>query len=365
MPETQQARLVLAIVRGHWDDASRLAAERPVDSDAFVDQCRECDVLPWVHHLLTTEDRTGLVGAQAIEHLGRLRTKVRNDTMLLLARAEQALDALIAAGVTPIALKGLDFLHRLYPTVDRRTVDDVDLLVRRRDLTTALEALRDAGWQLPPDDRATHYIRSSHHLPLRSPGPITVDFELHWSLAQEERYRIDTEGLFERARPLEIAGRHVLRLDDHDAVAHLLIHHFSHYFDRRLKWLVDLQLIAESSRFDWETVAGRVRGWGGSAAAGVSLAHLRKLSPQLIPDAATHALPFAAWRRLLALPLRSTHPLELFRGTRNRRIQLFLAALMLENPARLPAWLRHRAERDNRPSDHPLDQGGRREATRR
>lgn len=365
MPETHQARLVLAIVRRHWDDASRLAAERPVDPDAFVGQCRECDVLPWVHHLLTTGDHTSLVGTEAIELMGQLRTKVRNDTMLLLARAEQALDALLGAGVTPIALKGLDFLHRLYPTVDRRTVDDVDLLVRRRDLTTALDALRDAGWQLPADDRATHYIRSSHHLPLRSPGPITVDFELHWNLAQEERYRIDAEGLFERARPLEIAGRPVLRLDDHDAVAHLLIHHFSHYFDRRLKWLVDLQLIAESDRLDWETVAGRVGNWGASAAAGVSLVHLRKLSPQLIPEAATHSLPFATWRRLVSLPLRSTHPLELFRGTRSRRVQLFLAALMLEDPTRLPAWLRHRAERDDRPSDHPLDQGGRPEATRR
>ncbi len=227
--------------------------------------------------------------------------------------------------------------------------------MRRAELKPALEALREAGWQPPPEPRLTHYVRSSHHLPLRSPGPIHVEFELHWNLAQQERYRIDADALFERAQPFEIAGRRVLRLDDHDVVAHLLLHHFSHYFDRRLKWLVDLRQIDAAARIDWDRVAERVRSWGGTAAAAISVRHLRKLAPRWIPRAASRALPVAAWRALLTAPLRSGHPLELFRGTRQRRVQLYLAAVMLENPSRLPAWLRHRALRDRRASDHPLD----------
>jgi len=355
MPRHKLAALVLAIVTGRWDEARRVAGGRPVDPLAFAEQCRECDVHAWVHHRLSTDDRADLVGAQAFERLERMRRKVRNDTMLVLAGAEQALDALLAAGVTPIALKGLDFLHRLYTGVDQRTIDDVDLLVRQRDLKPALDALRDAGWQLPPEPETLHYVRGSHHLPLRSPGPIGVDLELHWNLAQSGRYAIDVEQLFERAEPLRVGERGALRLADPDVVAHLLIHHFSHYFDRRLKWLVDLERLHEETPIDWPAVAARLERWGGTAAAGISLVHLRKLWPELITDAAASALPAAWWRRALTWPLRSSHPLELFRRTRDRRVQLFLAAAMLEHPTQLPGWLRHRASRDAQRSDHPLD----------
>ena len=54
-------------------------------------------------------------------------------------------------------------------------------------------------------------------------------------------------------------------------------------------------------------------------------------------------------------PLESDHPLDLFRGTRNRRVQLYLAAVLLERPSLLPRWLVHRTRRDQRPSENPLD----------
>jgi hypothetical protein len=359
MSDTRLAELVLAIVRRNWDEARQLARTAELRPDAFVAGCRESDVHPWVHHLLTREGPAGLVSGDALARLAVLRRKVRNDTMLLLAHAERALDALLEAGVVPVALKGLDVLHRLYPTVDLRATDDIDLLIRRRDLKTALAALRGSGWELPAREQALHYVRSSHHLPLHTTGPLRVDLELHWNLAQEGRYTIEPEQLFERARPLDVAGRSILRLDDHDLVAHLLIHHFSHYFDRRLKWLVDLQLITDSTRLDWTTVTGRVREWGGSAAAGISLVHLRKLQPDLIPQRALDELPVAAWRQLLTGPLRSPHPLELFRATRKRMVQLYLAAVMIERPSQLPGWLQHRARRSADPGDNPLDDEGR------
>ena len=115
MPETHIADLVLSVVCRRWDDAERLAGRARRDPAGFVAQCRQCDVHPWVHHLLTSEGRTELVGETALRALAAHRHKVRNDTMLLLGRAEQALDLLAGAGVTPIALKGLDFLNRIYP----------------------------------------------------------------------------------------------------------------------------------------------------------------------------------------------------------------------------------------------------------
>jgi len=358
MRSTAHPQLLLAIVRGDWRRAEallRAGASRPAAE--FVECCRLSDVHARVHAALVRQEQLiGLLEPGVLEGLAALRHKVTQDNMLLLGRAEQALDLLLDAGVIPLALKGLDLLHRVYDRFDERTLDDVDLLIRREDLQRAFSALEAAGWTLPPEPKRTHYVRSSHHLPLYSPGPITVDFEIHWNLAQERRYRISADDLFDRAQPIEIAGREILRLDDHDLVAHLLVHHFSHYFDRRLKWLVDLQKITTQDDFDWARVGARIKEWDGVAACAVSLRHLHKLQPELIPDSILSRLPVSWWRSALTLPLRSAHPLELFRHTGRRQTQLYLAAVMLENPLHLPAYLLHRRLRDARPGENPLDE---------
>jgi hypothetical protein len=355
MSDRHLAEIVLTLVRGRWEAAEDLLRRHSPEPDALAAQCVSCDIHPWMHALLEAERRETLVGDDCMERLAELRRKVRRDNMALLARAEQVLDLLLGAGITPVALKGLDLLHRLYGRFDERTIDDIDLLVRVEQLEAALALLEGAGWQVPAEPRKTHYIRSSHHLPLKSPGPVTVELEIHWNLAQEERYGVRCDELFQRAEPLDVAGRRVLRLDDHDLVAHLLIHHLSHYFDRRLKWMVDLQQITALDGFRWEKVIARVREWGAVTASGISLIHMRKLMPELIPEETTASLPVAAWRRVLTWPLRSNHPLELYRNTGRRRVQLYLAAIMMEKPAMLPGWLLHRKRRDRRPSDNPLD----------
>lgn len=320
--------------------------------------CIQCDVAGWLHALLSREGRLDLVGERVAERLAEFRSRMQRDNLLLLARAEQALDLLLGAGITPLALKGLDALHRLYERFDERGLDDVDLLLRPDELRPALDLLLSAGWELPPGDSPTHYIRSSHHLPLRSAGPVHVEFEIHWNLVQEMRFRVDQDGLFRRAVPLEVSGRRILRLADEDLAAHLLLHHFTHYFDSRLKWAVDLQALVNRPGFRWAAVVDRVRDWDAAVACGISLVHLKKLIPDVIPQEALDGLPIAPWRRLMTWPLRSRHPLELYRHTRNRRVQLYLAAVLLEHPGFLPAWVRHRARRDLRPGAHPLERPG-------
>jgi hypothetical protein len=338
--------LLLALVRGRQEEAAWWARSAPPEPGRFVALCEECDVHAWVHACLERHGLQDWVGAETVERLRRLRHRVRKDNLLLLARAERALDVLLAAGVTPVALKGLDVLHRANGVeFDQRTLDDVDLLIARDELVPAVEALEGAGWTAPPEQEKLHDIRGSHHLRMTSPGPLTVDFELHWNLFQ----------LLERAVPLSVAGREILRLDDHDLVAHLLVHHLAHYFDRRLKWLIDLRVVTRSPGFCWERVVERIREWGATAAAAAAIVHLRKLDPDAIPVEVEHALPLTPLRRLFTLPLRSGHPLDLFRNTQSRSVRLFLASALIENPLSLPAWALHRATRDQRPSANPLD----------
>lgn len=346
------AELLLAFVRRDWETAEALHARKPADA-GFAEACAECDVHPQIHALLEKEERLHLAG-DAAQPLAEKRAKVRRDNLLLIARTEQALDALLQRSVRPLALKGLDLIHRVY-AFDERSLDDVDLLVPREQLRDALAAFESIGWRVPPEPQRTHYIRSSHHLPLHSPGPLSVGFELHWNLAQQNRFSVDTDGIFERAVPIDIGGRSILRCDDHDLVAHLLLHHLSHYFDTRLKWLIDMRQLASRPGFDWDHVVGRIRRWGARVACGASLQHLHKLDPTLIPTDVRRALPLPLSRRPFLAPLRSSHPLELLRGTRRRGVQLYIAAVLLEHWSKLPGWLIHRSRRDEQRSDNPLD----------
>jgi len=348
-----EALILLAVLAEEWDEAASLQRRRPVDPATFVALCKATDIAATVHANLVRAGNGGLLGTDVAEGLAKARAKIRVDNLLLIARLEQALDLLLAAGIRPVALKGVDVLHRLYRSFDERTLDDVDLLVPYDQRDAAIATLEGAGFTGPKEPERTHWFRSSFELPLTSPGPVGVAFEIHWNLGQALRYRIDPAALLARAVPLDIGGRSILRLDEHDAVAHLLLHHVQHYFDRRLKWVIEIGLLARSSGFSWPRVAERVTTWGGSHAAGLALAHIRKLLPGMLPVAAYEALPAARWRLAATLPLRSTHPLDFYRGTRRRFVQLAIAAAALERPWDLPGYLRHRAVRDQDPdADH-------------
>ena len=346
MSDRREARVLLAVLGEAWDEAASLQRVRPVDPATFVALCKAADVAATVHATLARAGNDRLLGADVAEGLEKARAKVRVDNLLLLARLEQALDLLLAAGIRPVALKGVDVLHRLYRSFDERALDDVDLLVPRDQRDLAIATLEGAGYTGPTGVERIHWFRSSFELPLTSPGPVGVSFEIHWNLGQALRYRIDPGALLARAVPLDVAGRSILRLDEHDAVAHLLLHHIQHYFDRRLKWVLEIGLLARSPGFSWPRVAERVTTWGGRRAAGLALVHVRKLFPEMLPPAAYESLPAARWRLAATLPLRSAHPLDFFRGTRRRFVQLAIAAAALESPWDLPGYLRHRAVRD-------------------
>jgi hypothetical protein len=347
--DRHEAQTLLSVLRGRWDAAEALQSERAVDPERFLVLCKAADVAATVHAILLRAGKAGLLGDRVLHGLASARAKTRLDNLLLLQRFDAALDLLLAAGVRPVALKGVDVLNRLYGSFDERSLYDVDLLVPAGQRDHALAALERAGFTGPAGPERTHWLRSSFEMPLTSPGPVGVAFEIHWSLGQAKRYRIDTAALLARALPFDVGGRSILRLDEHDAVAHLLVHHVQHYFDRRLKWVLEVGLRARTPGFSWPVVAERLAAWDGAAAAGLALAHVRRLFPDLLPAAAFDALPAAPWRLAATLPLRSSHPLDFYRGTRRRAVQLAIAAVALERPWDLPGYLRHRAVRDRDP----------------
>jgi len=337
-----ESRLVLAIVRERWDEVDAICARETPDADALLRVGRGCDVEPWLHARLHAAGRLRTVGERAAERLGEARRKCRADNLLLLARLEQALDVLRGRDIVPVVLKGVAVLHQFDVGFDERRLDDVDFLVARRDFEASVEALRDAGWTSPPEREPRRWLGESFEESLLSPGPVPVLFDVHSHIAQRPRYRVEIEDVLSRTVEITVAGRAALRLEDHDQAAHVLLHHVQHYFDRRLKWAIDFRSIAAQNGFDWERLGRRLAEWGGTSAGAMSLRHIHKLLPEAVPPEALAAIPVARWRRWITGPLRSGHPLDLFRGTRRRAVQLYLGAALVEDPRQLAAAFLHR-----------------------
>jgi hypothetical protein len=326
MNDRLEAHLLLALLSGRREEVEALARRPEFRPGALVALARECEVSPWLHHLLESSGRLELAGEQGRQELAERRHKCRVDNLHLLALAEGALDALHGEGIVPIALKGLDQIHRYGIEFGARAMVDMDLLLRPDELQRAVGALRGAGWSPTGEQRRSHW--QPYHMAMMSAGPVRIFLELHWNLVQPGRYRLRPAELFERALPVEVCGRQMLGLEPHDHAAYLLLHHVSHHFERRLKGALDLKMIAEREAIDWALVGERLAGWEALAAGAMSLRHMAKLFPATFPE------PFrpGMLRSLLTLPLLSPHPLDLFRGIRLRPVQFYLGALLLERP---------------------------------
>jgi hypothetical protein len=328
----------LTLLSERWDDAVALNRKRRSDPATLSRLALECDIQPLLHGRLESSDRFDLIPAQVREELAAARHKCRMDNMLLLAEAEKAIDALAGAGVVPVVLKGMDIIHRYGMDFDLRRMDDMDFLVPTGQVRNTMAALAAAGWQLP--DKIYDSNWAPYHTGLESAGPVTVYLEIHWNIVQEGRYRLDPAELFTRAGNLAIGDRQVLGLDIHDMAVHTLLHHVSSHFHRKLKNWVDLRLLSLEDRFDWKLVANRVREWGGLPGAAMSMRHAGRLFPDWFPRSVVRLFGPERLRSLGLKPLESDHPLDMYRKTDNRAVEMLLSAAMVSRPWRLPAAMR-------------------------
>lgn len=235
------------------------------------------------------------MSAWALEGLGGLpfrgKERMVADARTLVAAAHrnqrltlQVLDALSAAGVTPIALKGSVLATRLYPMPLARPATDVDVLVSPTELEAAGAALSKLGLARQADPALADPFEEHHHLAWAGPrGLVEVHFRLISSLG---RGLFDDAAIRARARDFTFEGRQVRLLSPEDEFLYLAVHAANHGF-LRASWLVDLQLfLTRDGNLDFETMMARAADAGFRHALLVTLRLLeRGLDVQLPPQA--------------------------------------------------------------------------------
>lgn len=151
------------------------------------------------------------------------------------------LSAFAQAGVDVVPLKGALLSETVYDDPARRSMSDLDLLVRPSDCDRAHGLLLGLGYGIGVDARRNAFAcdQAYHH------ATHAASVELHWdfySKACPEDPQPDLASIWQRALPANLLGVPVLAFSPCDQLAHLADHLLHHRLALRLRAYVDVAL---------------------------------------------------------------------------------------------------------------------------
>jgi hypothetical protein len=167
-----------------------------------------------------------------------------------------------AEEILAIPYKGPVLAASLYKDLAVRPFNDLDILVKRKDLSKALDLMTSLGYQ--PHFQLTRtqvaaFLKSKYEFPLtHRNGWLTV--ELKWNLVEDFfSFPLDQEGLWKRLQPIPLNGKEVLTFSPEDLLIILCMHGATHLW-ASLIWICDIaQLIDFHKDLHWESVLRHAR----------------------------------------------------------------------------------------------------------
>jgi hypothetical protein len=264
-------RAMRALVAGEAEFLSALRAAGDLDWSGFEAFLTRQRLLAWVAPALTGEGARGLAPEPLRQRLAERRAQVVARNAALQRESAEVRDALAAAGIESLFLKGLYFGSRFYGDAVRRHQRDLDLLVRSACFEPALEVLGRLGFDVAtnvddgkPVERRLREIRGRS--PETAPHGVTVrrddsHVDLHWCLSSRSARWLPEEPLWAARRPFALAGQRFETLSDEDTLMFQLVSVCSDL--RRgaslAKHFLDLYLMlrAMDRELDWDAFFAR------------------------------------------------------------------------------------------------------------
>ena len=184
------------------------------------------------------------------EDLPRLKGVVRRtwyDNLVLFHAVGSALDALEAAGIPAMLLKGVPLALQCYPEVGLRPMADVDMLVEPWRAADAIEVLGGAGWptesKVTVPDALPYGEQMVHQVVCANEANRQID--LHWRYVPwiaRDGSGYDP-GLWSAARPFDVAGHTALSPGPDDLLLLVLLHAFRGGWAATPRWIADATLM--------------------------------------------------------------------------------------------------------------------------
>lgn len=182
----------------------------------------------------------------------------------LLRKVGDVLDALDAASIDALLLKGTSLATRCYPTPATRPMVDIDILVRHCNAERAFEILGAAGWRPIKRTPARQLVAYAHAVSFVR-GQTNLD--LHWNALWPQRTADADRAFWDSAQRVDHQGRAAFVLAPTDELFHACMHGarrsqnaYSWAPLPLIRWITDAFMIARHAEIDWarlDALAGR------------------------------------------------------------------------------------------------------------
>jgi hypothetical protein len=243
-------------------------------------------IAPLVYHSLVQSDAVGLVPIAVAQMLRSSYYANAARNALLYNDLKELLIAFEEEKIDVIVLKGAALAETVYPHRALRPMSDVDLLVRKHQLSKVESKLLDMGYLLEGGEQTKEfYLEHRYHWVFTKRPDVSI--EIHWHIKRPTSpFRIDIDGLWERAQQSAIAGVDVLVVSPEDLLLHLCQHTHKHNLIGGIRPLCD---IAETTKYfgdkiDWTKIANISSAWGMEAGCYLVLSLATELLDAPVPN---------------------------------------------------------------------------------
>jgi hypothetical protein len=206
------------------DDAGirAMIRDRAVDFVSFQGFAMRNQVSGYLHTVLEDASFRDLFPQTFLDEIAERHHREARKRELLDRELRRVADVFLENGPAFILLKGPQLAERYYGSAERRAYWDLDLLVRRRDLSEARTGLLDCGFTQRSStlfgDRVSMAV--AHALDY---GRGEVGIDLHWMLTNHPAIRLDYARLWNRRRRWVADARSLDALsDDYSLTLNLL-----------------------------------------------------------------------------------------------------------------------------------------------
>jgi len=189
----------------------------------------------------------------------------------------------VDAGIPVMALKGGHLAIQFYENVASRWMDDLDLLVHRKDIERAQALLEAVGYRPQRELDLQVALSAHHHVAPLSRGGCVI--ELHWSIVPPDQpVAIDVDALWSRSVPLseEVPGMRALAIND--LILHLCVHAACvHGLAMGFQPLIDIAEVCRAEEVDWVSLQKDARDWRAARPVSLTLQLARELVGAAVP----------------------------------------------------------------------------------
>jgi hypothetical protein len=191
---------------------------------------------------------------QQLKQLEQNNGRAIRQNLFLTSELLRVVSSLSEAGVEAVPLKGAVLATRIYGDIALRPFSDIDLLIRREQISAAETIVAKLGYRAEITVPAAHrdqWLKQQCELTFRRAELSRL--ELHWDISHPH-FALDTgvERFWTRLRTTRIGDARLNDLADQDLLFTLIVHGTRHAWSR-LMWLVDVaQMLRTSPKIDWQ-----------------------------------------------------------------------------------------------------------------